>query len=297
MTGKPPLLALTGGSGFIGRHFARAARLRGYRIRHLGRKAPADPYPDDEWQPMDLEAPDAGAPDLENCRAIIHLAAHVPADHQDPAEAERCWRINALGTLALIESAARAGVDRLIQTSSANAYAPAPHPPNEDSPLFPRSRGYYLGSKILQEIYAVERCRTAGIWLQTARLGSVYGADQQSGAPGVMARAAAAGGPIRVAGEGLFGSDLVSVHDVVQALLLLLESDRDGPFNIGSGTRTTVAILAQHLADLTRAPIVHEPAGEEDWGFPALNIGRLKALGYRPTPLLIGLRSMLEALD
>ncbi|WP_150291990.1 NAD-dependent epimerase/dehydratase family protein [Sphingobium estronivorans] len=289
-----PLLALTGGSGFVGRHFAAAARQRGYRIRHLSRQCPGEQG--DEWRHLDLAAADTGTPDLKGCTVLIHLAAHIPANHQDPAEAVRCWQVNALGTLHLVEAAIRDGVGRIMQASSANAYAPTVDPPDEAAPLFPRSRGYYLGSKIAQEIYATERCRAAGVMLQTLRLGSVYGEGQQSGALGAMMRAAS-GGTISVHGKGGFGSDLVSIADVVQAMLLLLGSEESGPFNIGSGMRTTIAELADLLARQTGAAVVHESATEEDWGFPPLNIDRLRGLGYCPAPLVDGLRGMLAGLE
>lgn len=290
------VLALTGGSGFIGRHFSHAARARGYRIRHLGRQRPLAAAAEDEFRPLDLRAVDPHAPLLEGCDALIHLAAYIPRDHQDPAEAAHCWNVNALGTLNLLEMADRAGVAYVVQTSSANAYAPTSQPPDEDSALFPSSRGYYLGSKIMQEIYAGQYCRTAGLTLATLRLGSVYGPGQESGALGNMVRAAQAGQPIRVVGSGRFGSDLVLVDDVIDALLLVLESDSAGPFNVGSGVRTTIAELAQALSDLTRSPIHRDMTdGESDWGFPALNIDRLKALGYRPKSISLGLRAMLES--
>ncbi|PJG48152.1 epimerase [Sphingobium sp. LB126] len=289
-----PLLALTGGSGFIGRHFAEAARLCGYRIRHLSRQRPAGEG--DEWRYLDLAEPDIGSPDLKGCSALIHLAAHIPTDHRDPVEAVRCWRVNALGTLHLVEAAVRDGVGRVMHAGSANAYAPTAVPPDENAPLFPGSRGYYLGSKILQEIYAAECCRTSGMMLQTLRLGSVYGPGQHGGALAAMVRAAA-GGTIGVHGEGQFGSDLVAVDDVVQALLLLLESGASGPFNVGSGVRTTVAELADLLARQSGAVIRRETTGEEDWGFPALNIDRLRRHGYRPMPLAKGLSAMLDGLD
>src|SRR3546814_4565015 len=76
-------------------------------------------------------------------------------------------------------------------------------------------------------------------------------------------------------------SDL-HVDDVARAMLLLLGSENAGAFNVGSGVRTTIAELAQLLAERTGAPVVHDDGeGGEDWGFPALNIDRLRALGYR----------------
>lgn len=292
MSDRAPLLALTGGSGFVGRVFAAAARRSGWRIRHLARCRPPDADPGDEWCFLDLDI--VQAPDLTGCAALVHLAAYIPSRHRDPAEAARCWRINALGTLHLADAAIRAGVGRMLHAGSANAYARTAMPPDEAAPLFPSSRGYYLGSKIGQEIYAAERCRGEDVLLQTVRLASVYGPGQQSGAPALMARAAAGGGPIRVHGTGASGSDLVHAGDVAQAMLLMLASEKAGAFNAGSGVRTTMAELARLLAARSGAAIVHEPAEEEeDWGFPALNIDRLRALGYRPTPLVQGLTEML----
>lgn len=288
MSGAAPLLALTGGSGFVGRHFAAAARRSGWRIRHLARRSPAGP--EDEWRSFDLDTGEGA--DLTGCAALVHLAAYIPSDHRDLAAAERCWRINALGTLHLVDAAIRAGVGRIMQASSANAYAPTGRPPDEATPLFPPSRGYYLGSKVGQEIYAAERCRGEAVLLQTMRLASVYGPGQQSGALGLMMKAAASGEPIRVHGGGAFGSDLVHVDDVAQAMLLLLGSGQAGAFNVGSGVRTTIAELAELLSEQTGAPIVHEGRAEEDWGFPALNIDRLKALGYQPRSLADGLSTL-----
>ena len=292
MSAGAPLLALTGGSGFVGRVFVSAARRAGWRIRHLSRRPPPDVDPDDEWALLDLSAVEAA--ELSGCAALVHLAAHIPSAYHDLAEAERCWRINALGTLKLVDAAIRAGVGRIMQASSANAYAPTARPPHEQAPLFPRSRGYYLGSKIAQEIYAEERCRGEEVLLQTLRLASVYGPGQQSGALAAMARAATSGRPIRVHGSGAFGSDLVHVEDVAQAMLLLLASGHAGAFNVGSGVRTTIAELARMLAERCCVPIAYEAEAEEDWGFPALNVDRMAALGYRPRPLAAGLTDILK---
>jgi UDP-glucose 4-epimerase len=292
MTGAP-LLALTGGSGFIGRHFADALRRQGYRIRHLARCRPQASDPQDEWRSFDLGAPDDARTSLSGCAALIHVAAHIPARHDDPEEAAHCLRVNALGTLHLVDAAVRAGVGRIIQTCSANAYAPTDGPPDEAAALFPRSRGFYLGSKIVQEIYAVERCRGSGVMLQTMRIGSSYGPGQQTGALAAMAGAAMRRDPIRVGGQGLFGADFVHVDDVVQALILLLESGEQGAFNVGSGVRTTIAELAQRLSALTGAPVIHEPADGQDRGFSALDVTRLGRLGYRPISLQDGVRSLL----
>lgn len=287
MSGAVPLLALTGGSGFVGRHFAAAARRSGWRIRHLARRSPAGP--EDEWRSFDLDTREGA--DLTGCAALVHLAAYIPSDHRDLAAAERCWRINALGTLHLVDAAIRAGVGRIMQASSANAYAPTGRPPDEATPLFPQP-GLLSGVEGRSGNLRGGTLPGEAVLLQAVRLASVYGPGQQSGALGLMMKAAASGEPIRVHGGGAFGSDLVHVDDVARAMLLLLGSGQAGAFNVGSGVRTTIAELAELLSEQTGAPIVHEGRAEEDWGFPALNIDRLKALGYQPRSLADGLSTL-----
>lgn len=290
-----PLIGLTGGSGFIGQRFADRARGEGYRLRFLSRSAPVDA----DTRHLDLcaEAIDPAA--LEGCDMIVHLAAHIPRDHSDPAEADRCWRTNARGTLHLARAAAASGVGFFIQTTGANAYATWQGTPDEDAAMFPRSRGYYLGSKVLQEVYAAEIASASDLSLATLRLGSVYGAGQISGAVALLVERVAAEKPISLVAGGRFGADFVHVDDVVQAIMLVLGRRITGTFNVGSGHRSTIAEVVQHLAAIQgrelRIDNVGTPSGSGvDEGFPALSISRLMAHGYSPRDLPTGLASMCE---
>lgn len=290
-----PLVAVTGSSGFIGRRFVDAARGRGYRVRHLTRRAARGDTSDDV-RPFDLLQDKVDAAALDGCEILVHLAAHIPTDHLDPDEAERCWRANALGTLRLTEAATQAGVRQFIQTTSANAYAAWESVPTETAAMLPRSRGYYLGSKILQEVYAREVCDLAKLPLATLRLGSVYGPGQSTGAIATLAGAFAAGHPVALQDGGRFGADFVHVDDVVRALMLVAEGTYDEPFNVGSGVRTSILELAQMLAletcvDSTLIQLEPE-AVDGDPGFPALSIARIQDLGYSPRNLKVGLASM-----
>lgn len=290
-----PLLAVTGSSGFIGRRFVEAARAHGYRVRRLARR-PDPTDASDDVRPFDLLQDRVDATTLEGCEALVHLAAHIPADHLDPDEAERCWRANALGTLRLARAAIEAGVRRLVQTTSANAYAAWETMPAETAAMFPRSRGYYLGSKILQEVYAREVCRPSGLPLATLRLGSVYGPGQRTGAVAALAGAFAAALPVALQDGGRFGADFVHVDDVVAALMLVADGTYDEAFNVGSGVRTSILDLARMLASevgVSSALIHVEPeAADGDPGFPALCIARMRNLGYSPRDLETGLASM-----
>ena len=290
-----PLIAVTGSSGFIGGRFVEVMGGLGYRIRHLTRRADAaDAFGD--ARAFDLLQGKVDAAILDGCETLVHLAAHIPADHFDPEEAERCWRANALGTLRLAEAAARTGIRRFIQTTGANAYAAWESAPTESAAMFPRSRGYYLGSKILQEMYAREICGPAQLPLATLRVASVYGPGQRRGAVTTLARAFFAGHPVALQDGGRFGADFVHVDDVVAALVLVAQGTYDEPFNVGSGVRTSILELARALASVAgvSSSLIHvEPeAAAGDPGFPALSIARIESLGYRPMDLKAGLATM-----
>ena len=284
--GQQAPIAVTGGGGFVGRRFVAEAEAAGWRLRLLSRPQ------------FDLLGREPIAPGLlEGCIAAVHLAAYIPANQADPAEAETCWRANALGTLRLIEAMKAAGVGRLVQTSSANAYAPDVQKPDEQCRLFPALRApYYLSSKMAQEVFAHHAAVRDRLAVTTLRLSSVYGPGQQGGPVTAFARSLLGGRPVVLANAGRFGADFVAVGDVARALKLFLENERAGIFNIGSGLRSTMAEVAAQLAGLTGAAPglieAQDALDAADIGFPALDIGKAKACGYRPTPLAEGLSEL-----
>ncbi|MET0363868.1 MAG: NAD(P)-dependent oxidoreductase [Sphingobium sp.] len=296
MIPPPATIAVTGGTGHVGTRFTDAARARGYRIRHLTRRADAAVHPADELRRFDMADPAYDGAALSGCAALVHLAAHIPRDHWDMAEAERCWAINAFGTLRLVTAAGEAGVGRIVQTTGANAYSPSLPHPDEGAQMFPRSRTYYLGSKLLQEIYAAEYSTAHHLSLASLRIGAIYGPRQAQGRLTIMTRDAVEGRPIRLVDGGRYGADMVHVDDVAAALLLMLESGYEGPVNVGTGVRTTLATIAATLNDLTGAEIIDQPseAGVSDRGFPALDIGLLRSLGLEPMPVETGLAGMVR---
>jgi UDP-glucose 4-epimerase len=291
------VIAVTGGTGFIGRRFVEAATAASYDVRLLLRTTTAAKGRD--VFAFDLAASKPVDPAiLLGVDMVVHLAARVPSDHADPAEAQQCMATNAFGTLRLIEAMQAAGVQRLVQATSANAYAPWVSHPDELAPLFPEKRVYYLGSKIAQELLARYACLGADVHLTTLRLGSVYGAGQDLGAiPGMM-RSLLARRPVTLVDGGSFGADFVYVDDVVDSILLCLKLGVSGPFNVGSGTRSTMKDIVDVLLRLTgedHRKITFRASGDgPDFGFPSLNISKLVDLGWEPIALETGLEKMLR---
>ena len=112
------MLAVTGGTGFVGGHFIRLAAEAGCQIRALTRR-PQRAMGNIEWSPGSLE----DAASLERlCAgsdAVVHIAGVINA-----ADRDGFFHGNAVGTLNLIEAAKNAGVRRFIHVSSLAAREP-----------------------------------------------------------------------------------------------------------------------------------------------------------------------------
>ncbi|MGW3986070.1 NAD-dependent epimerase/dehydratase family protein [Streptomyces sp. NPDC004830] len=124
---RPVRVLLTGSTGFVGR--AVLDRLRKERalgrdleVRALARTVPEGPRePGVEWLRADLSDPDAVAGAASGTDVLVHLACRV--DGSD----EQCERTNVDGTRAIVREARRAGVERIVQLSTAAVYGPGPH--------------------------------------------------------------------------------------------------------------------------------------------------------------------------
>jgi len=107
---------------------------------------------------------------------------------------------------------------------------------------------------------------------------------------------ALAGRPITVYGEGAQTRSFCYVDDLVNALVLLMNSSpaETGPLNLGNPEEVTILELAKKVIDMTgsRSKIVHEPLPKDDPTKRRPDISAARAsLGWEPrVPLESGLR-------
>lgn len=111
-------LAITGGTGFVGKRLTALAIERGDRVRALTRR-PQPAQPGITWIKGSLEQPDALSRLATGADAVIHVAGVVNA----PSMAD-FLRGNAEGTAAMIAAARDAGVRRFVHVSSLSAREP-----------------------------------------------------------------------------------------------------------------------------------------------------------------------------
>lgn len=111
------VLAVTGGTGFVGEHLLRSAVTSGCRLRALTR-TPRRSEAGIIWVEGALDRPEALARLVDGADAVIHVAGLINGNR---AAFEA---INAGGTAAMIEAAKAAGPRRFIHVSSLAAREP-----------------------------------------------------------------------------------------------------------------------------------------------------------------------------
>jgi UDP-glucose 4-epimerase len=113
---------VTGGDGFIGSAACRALSAAGHRVRRAVRRAAGDPATTDATGVVavgDIGAQTDWGGALAGIDAVIHLAGRVHVMREPPGDALARFRaVNVAGTRRLAESAACAGVQRIVYVSS-----------------------------------------------------------------------------------------------------------------------------------------------------------------------------------
>ncbi len=203
---------------------------------------------------------DAEAPDV-----IYHLAgfSDVGGSWQEPLSA---FRVNAEGTLAILEAARQAEVSRVIIASSADLYgiaSPASLPLTEGAPVQPRSP--YGASKEAAEAIARQYQRGWGLDVVVVRPFNHIGPGQSQRfvAPAIAAKIAAAeaaGGGEVTHGDLSPERDFTDVRDVVRAYRQIAVSGKAGAtYNVCSGRAVAMSTILDSLVSMSTVDITTRP--------------------------------------
>ena len=221
---------------------------------------------------------------------IFHLAAQIDVrlSVEDPVHDAQ---VNVVGTVRLAEAARRAGVRRIVFTSSGGSiYGPVTElPVAESQPVDPLSP--YAAGKVAGEIYLEMFSRLYGIEWAGVAPANVYGPRQdphgEAGVVAIFSQRLLAGQPTRVFGDGGNTRDYVFVDDVVDAFVRAARVPEAAGlrFNVGTGVETSDRGLHTLVAQAAGAADDPEyaPARLGDVARSALDAFRAaEVLGWEP---------------
>ncbi len=244
-------ILLTGGSGFVGGHIARALVEADHELRLLLRPTSDTSFVDDlpyERSPGDLADADSLRAACRGMDAIVHAAAVLRA-----ARPRDFMQANLDGTRQLAEAAIDGGARRLLYISSLAAQGPSPIRTAEPPDARPHPVSVYGRSKLEGEQALLARARQ--IEIDILRPPLVYGPADT----GLLAffRMALRGFAVRL-GDGSHQVDAIYGPDLAEAVIAILSadsdrprryhvSDPDGPFTWNDLLRTLEIVAGRRL--------------------------------------------------
>ena len=247
---------VTGATGFIGSHLARALAERGDELRLLVRRTSNVEHLDDiEYERVTGDVLDRRAVRraVKGVDRIFHVAGSTSMRSRDR---EAVFELNVRGTRIVLEEALAAGVERVVHTSSVAAIGVAqPGGALDETATF--NAGHlgiaYVNSKHEAEVEAL-RIGARGLPVVVVNPSFVFGPDDPTGGSsmGLLRRFLQRRIPAYVDGA----LNIVDVRDVAQGHLLADERGVPGERYILSGRNFTLDRL---FADLSRISGVDAP--------------------------------------
>ena len=238
---------VTGATGFTGGHLARSLRSRGAGVRALVRDG-------SRAQDLGVAGIELVTGDLRDRAALTRAVAgvdivyHIAAIYRSAGVSLDTYRaVNAVAVRALIESAAAAGVRRVVHCSTVGVHGDVEHPPaNEDAPLRPGD--VYQRTKLEGEQLAREAAARLGIEVTIARPTGIYGPGDRRLLK--LFRAAVRRFPILGSGEIYY--HLTYIDDLVEGFRLCGEDPAaaNRTYILAGGEVTTLNELVATIADV-----------------------------------------------
>jgi NAD dependent epimerase/dehydratase len=295
-------VCVTGGEGFIGSHLVERLVREGASVkvlalynpfgRHGWLNEPGGVRTDDiELLPGDVRDKGRTFESVDGCEVVFHLAAlgGIPYSYVAP---ESYVQVNIEGTVNVAEAARRAGVRRMVHTSTSETYGTARTVPiSEDHPMQPQSP--YSASKIGADNMALSYHHAFDLPVAIIRPFNVYGPRQSTRAviPTILTQLHRGAKKLEL-GATSPTRDFTYVEDTVAGFLAVARCDRavGEVVNVGSGKEIPIGDLVQLLVEVTGsdAEIVTDearlrPEGSEVERLLADNRRAVEWTGWSPT--------------
>src|SRR4051812_4965717 len=238
-----PRALVTGGTGFLGLHLARALANAGYDVRTLDLHEPGPSAdPDFEFVQADVRDPDAMENATRDVDVVVDNAALVPVTRSDPAAYHS---VNVNGCRTTLEAARKHGVYVLHISSSAIYGVPKELPIRPTTPLAPFEP--YGESKARADVLVSER-RRQGQVVASLRPRTLLG-EGRLGIFDVIFARVRAGRRVPMFGSGRNKVQMSDVEDFCAAALAAIRKEANDDYNVGAAEFGTVRDDLQALID------------------------------------------------
>lgn len=287
---------VTGGAGFIGSHLVDQLIEEGHEVAVVDDLSSGHAKNLSHQPTVEFVEGDIGGEGLQGVvdklapEVIFHLAAQIDVRKsvEDPVFDAQT---NIVGTINVAEAARKAGVRKVVHTTSGGSIygTPSVFPVDESFPVDPHSP--YAASKLAGEQYLGIYRHLYGMQASYIAPANVYGPRQnphgEAGVVAIFSENLLHGRPTKVFGGGTNTRDYVYVGDVARAFVLAAGERGDGTrFNIGTSVETTDRELHSLVAKHAGAPDAPQdfPPRLGDVPRSALSYARAReVLGWEPT--------------
>lgn len=297
-----------GAGGFIGSHMVRRLRSEGYWVRGADLKNPefgssaandfviADLRLRESWEAI----LDEGMDEVYQFAADMGGAGYIFTGDHDAHVMHNSAMIN----LHAADFAVQRKVGKIFYSSSACMY-PAYNQEDPQNPKCAEETAYpaapdseYGWEKLFSERLYFAFSRNLGLKVRVARFHNIFGIEGtwrggREKAPAALCRKVAEqedGGEIEIWGDGLQTRSFLYIDECIDAVRRLVQSDFQGPVNIGSEEMVTINQMAEMIMKIAgkKLSIKHIPGPTGVRGRNSDNRLIRKQLGWAPSQGLYG---------
>ncbi|OIP53274.1 MAG: hypothetical protein AUK31_01820 [Fibrobacteres bacterium CG2_30_45_31] len=261
---------VTGGTGFVGRHLVAQLQRLGWNVVRLGRS------PEAEWKADVTDEKSlqsfAGQKKFD---VVVHLAALLPGQGSE----ESLWQVNVEGTRNILHHFVEAST-HIVFLSTGLVYGKECRNAEESAALLPSQP--YARSKLAAENVVLEHQIFTGCKTTIIRPSVFYGEDAP---PSMFLRSlmdALRAGISFPMTAGEQERDFLHVEDACLAIVLILQKQLGGIYNLASEEVHQIAEVARTVARLSGHPdllkIGAVPYRDQESFFYSLNTAKIRSL-------------------
>lgn len=306
-------IVITGGTGKLGRSLTRRLLESGAnKIVVTGRNAKE--YEEESsfsdaaavsFISCDILAMDELEKVFKGCTVVFHLAAlkHAGLSHASPVEYSK---VNALGTVHVLEACRKCGVEKVVYVSTAHVYGkPQNSPVTEVEQTNPLS--LYAASKLAGEVFVQGYAAQHGIHAVIARMSNLYGPSfGEDTVLGKAVQQVVTKQPIKLHDLRPV-RDFIYIDDAINALLNLSVHEFEEScliVNVSTGRGISISEAVSCLSDIAvkmglPKPEIIEPEAQGTLDLPVLTFSNellCKITNWQPEKTLVeGLTSSLHS--